>query len=586
MQLSIRKMIPWFLWYVVTMFLLGYFLLVADFQQGGDITEYYGITESLKQHGGVTLGEVDRQELEKVLHPSYFENPGYYVQGRDENRYPVHFVAYSVLAYLIRMVLHVFRLEELRTLWIVNILSLSGALWWIMSRYLKDIFGRLALLGLVYTSALAFFYVWPGPDLWYLSLLLVVPFAFFKGEYWLAACLSVLASWHSQPLIVLAAGITIYALFKSWLIKMDHQTLLRPDIKNLVWAGLLGLVALIPYAYNFYAFGVLTPWTKLQDGWTVMNGFGLHNASLRKFLEQWFDLNVGLFWYAPVIFILGLIGIIRMRKIKYELWYFVGMIFITAFFYQTNPAWHYGTVGFGPGRHGVYLLPILIYFALHALSNSKRILGIVIFMVVIASQLWGLSLNGYLEPDLTKTLYLSPYAEYALNRWPRWYNPTPEIFVDRVNHSDLDYPTSAVFKANGRCIKAYVLITELDTIEAECGSVPQQYRKEFDNPQVRVANYERVLVTKVATFWPEPSACADGFSKTDSKPYECMLSEVEFLRLTGLLDATRLSKVPDFEYPGVWKVNWGEPVKLSVPAGYIINHYSLDGIYVDYPIKE
>lgn len=576
--------LPWLLLGLVAAFLGWYVLMVATVQQAGDIVEYYGVTESLVNHGGVSLTLEDRVNLEQVLHKAYFEMSGYYIEGRKAARYPVHFWFYSLLAVPVRLLLSLTELDLRRSLFFVNWLSIICAVGFIWTRYVKDWFKRIALLVLVFTGALMSFLIWPGPDLWYLSLLLIVPFAFFEGECWLAAGLTALASWHSQPLIVFAAGLTAYAIYQSWLTKIDNQTLLKPDIKPLIWAGLLGLMALIPYVYNLYAFGVLTPWTKLQDGWTIMNGFGLHNASLWKFWEQWFDLNVGLFWYAPVVFVLALVGVWKMRSKKQQLWFFAGLSILTAFFYQTNPAWHYGTVGFGPGRHGVYLLPILIYFALQALS--KKVWGVVLIAVIISSQVWGLSLNGYLEPDFTKTLQLSPFAEFVLNRWPQWYSPTPEIFVDRVNHTDLDYPTTAIYKRNGQCVKAYALMTDEEQLKIECGGIPEAYQIQFDNSYVRLANYSREVVTKEATFWPEPGACADGFTKTEQKPFQCMRTEGEFLKLTGLLDASRLAKVPNFDYPGIWKVTWGVPVKLTIPAGYIINHYAMNGVYVDYPIKK
>ena len=578
-----QKILPkpsWIIFTIIAIFLGWYVVFVAKVQLAGDIAEYYGVTESLANHGSVELSYEDRGDLEKVLHKAYFEMPGYYVEGRGGARYPVHFWFYSILSLPIRLLMSLSEIDARRSLLVVNWLSVVAAVGFIFKRYINEEVKRVTIMVMVFTGAMMSFLVWPGPDMWYLSLLLIVPFAYFEGDYWLAAVFAALASWHSQPVIIMAAGLTGYAVFRAWLNKQSDKKVLKPNWSSLFWAGLIGCFTLFPYAYNYYAFDTLTLWTKLQDGWTIMRGFGAHNMSLWKFYEQWFDLNIGLFWYAPAVFILGIVGIWKNRPKKISLWFFVFITLVTAFFYQTNPAWHYGTVGFGPGRHGVYLLPIIIYFATQLINSKLK--GVVLIVVIGASQVWGLSLNGFLEPDFTKTLHLSPHAESILAHNPNYYNPTPEIFVDRVNHSDLDYPTSAIYKVGGKCVKAYVLITDKERLESECGQIPDKYLDGFDNAFLRHANYKRTIVTKEATFWPYPDACADWFVKSIQQPFECMRSIEGFMELTGLTVANRIVKVQGEGSQGVWKLSWGDPVKLTIPEGYIINHYSIDGLYVNF----
>ena len=315
-----KNKFPWLIFSLVALFLGAYVLFIAKVQLAGDIAEYYGVTESVVNHFGLNLTDQDRTNLEKVLHPAYFEMSGYYLDGVDQNRYPVHFWFYSLLAVPFRLILSQLNLDPRKSLLIVNWLSVVTAVALIFKRYLTNSAKRLALLVAVFTGALMSFLVWPGPDLWYLSLLLIVPFAFFNQDYWLAVVLTIIASWHSQPLVVLAAGLTAYAVFttvKKQLKSRSKKNVIIFLLKNSMVGAVLGLIALIPYFYNLAVFGVLTPWTQLQDGWTIIRGFGLHNASLWKFYEQWLDLNIGLFWYASAVFILALLGIFK-RKFKKE----------------------------------------------------------------------------------------------------------------------------------------------------------------------------------------------------------------------------------------------------------------------------
>ena len=94
-----KKIAPWLLLAALSIFLCYYFLFRAQVQLGGDIVEYYGITESVKNHFSFELTVEDRTNLEQVLHKAYFEDPGYYISGTDQKRYPVHFIFTHCLHY-------------------------------------------------------------------------------------------------------------------------------------------------------------------------------------------------------------------------------------------------------------------------------------------------------------------------------------------------------------------------------------------------------------------------------------------------------------------------------------------------------
>jgi len=324
----------------------------------------------------------------------------------------------------------------------------------------------------------------------------------------------------------------------------------------------LGILALIPYAYNFIIFGTFTPWTILKDGWTLIHGFGPQNMSLKKLFEQFFDLNFGLFWYAPMLLILGVTSVIVNRKNLQLVFTALSMI-ITAFFYQTNPAWHYGTSGFGPSRHAIFLLPFLIYASI--LLLEKFFLRKVALVLLVITQLVIMSFNGFLFPNLLNTLQMSPYAAYVLDHAASLYNPTPEIFVDRTLHQDYSYPHSAYYKYQGSCTKAYVLITDKDALVANCGFIPDKYVNSFDDPYARKTNYPRQVQTISATFWPDPGSCGDNYFPTPEKPYVCMKTIFDAMRDTGLVDPARFTQVD--KLPGVWRLKEGAPVKVTIPPG-------------------
>ncbi len=462
------KLLPLALTLLLAGLIFGAFIAHIPPEPAGDIAEYFGITESIMRHGAINLTPEDQASLSKTLHPAYFTNPGYYIRGTDGNRYPVHFIAYSLLLVPVRWLLWQAAIPEFHLFSLVNTLLFFGALTYILLRFIKVPSRQTVFVILTVTSPLLFFLWWPGPDIFSLSLLLVSLFWFYEGGIVPAAALAAIASWHSQPLIVAALGMLLYSGLEK-----HRKHLFLSAVAILALAGL-------PYLYNLVIFNTLTPWTLLADGWTMLNGFGLQNISMQKFTEQFFDLNIGVFWYAPLLVTGALISIVSMfrsdRKIRWLTAIGIAMLFA----YQTNPAWHYGTSGFGPGRHAIAVIPFLI--AAVVWNAKPRPVWTGFLIAVMVSQLYILSLNGYIFPQFRNTLVHSPQATFILNRWPALYNPTPEIFSDRTNHTDLDRPSSAIYAVNGVCKKAYVLGRDIDSVIQTCGQFPTVPAASILNP--------------------------------------------------------------------------------------------------------
>lgn len=580
MKKLLNNKLFWIFFGIVNSALLVTFFLLPILNWGGDIVEYHGITESLIKSGGIKLTQEVKDNLIHYLQPAYLEDPQYYIEGKDGERYPVHFIFYSVLALPVRLILKLFQLNELQTLRMTNMLIFAGTTAYLMKTFLPSLKGKFSLWILLYLSPLIWFIIWPGPDVFYLCMTLISIFFFFARRYESSLIAMAVASWHSQPLIIAFTGILLYYTFQ--MIEKQQRkdgTQIGILINRIPYLVGYAALASLPFVYNLLIFGALTPWTELKDGWTAINGFGPHNMHPRKFFEQLFDLNYGLFWYAPVIFVIGFFYAIReaVRRDK-QMIYFLGLMLVTALFYQTNPAWHYGTSGFGPSRHAIYLLPFLIFAALAFLQTRGK--HLFVLPAVIITQLAIMSFNGFLYPDLMNTLRHSPYARYVLTNAPALYTPTPEIFVDRTLENDMPYPQTAIFTANGECKKAYVLKHDRTDLIDKCGFIPDTYKNSFENPYERKANYPRKIKTIEATFWPDPGSCGDNFFPSEEKPYVCMKTLVDVMKHTGVQDPERFIKVQDLE--GVWRMEQGKPVEITIPPGYLIHHYSFEGVYVTY----
>lgn len=473
--------IVWVIFLCITVFLFAYFLVTPARNWGGDIIEYYGTSESLMNHLTPQLTTQDVKNITHKLNPAYLQDPQYYIQGIDGGRYPVHFIGYSLLLIPLRIILRLFQQDEVRSLTLINVTLLSLFVFYILRKHIHDFRKQSLFLLVVYLSPLISFLSWPGPEILYVTLIFTCIFLYFEKKYAPATLVAAFASWQSQPLLVIAIGLLIYYLFHVYWMKKENDTSLNYfKIFNVITSVLLVLA--LPYLYNLTVFGVWSPWTRFQNVWTQYYGFGLHNISLFKLFEQFFDLNMGLFWYAPVIVTIGMVSGCMMIVKKNTHAFFLLLFILTAFFYQTNPAWHYGTAGYGPTRHILFFLPLFVYFFMQYRFKSIQRTSILLFILVI-TQGYIHYFNGFLSPNLLNVLRHSPFATYMLTNYPALYSPTPEIFIDRTNHTDLDRPTTAIYRINDVCRKAYVLVKDKEEIINECGFIPKQYEKLFKQDQ-------------------------------------------------------------------------------------------------------
>jgi len=444
-------------------FLMGYTLIPA-----GDIAEYFGITQSLSTHASIALTNKDVQTLSTILHKEYFTNPGYYIAGVDGNKYPVHFIAYSFLLLPLRFMLERWSFSPLLTFPLTNLLILFFTILFCMRQFLHSTTKQFLFLILILFSPILSFISWPGPDLLVMCLLLLALCYVFTSHYSIAGTLIAFASWHSQPLVPLSVILTSIPLVQTI---YTHHSLAHFSWKKIRSIFFVLVLIAIPYIYNIAVFGVLTPWTIFQDNWTIQNGFGIQNIHPQKLFEQFFDPNIGIFWYMPIGTLIG-IGYICWKGYTKKMYWIIGIVTImTACFFQTNPAWHYGTSGYGPTRHILFIIPLFITVGMQWFFSLRRntILFYTLIIVYIGIQSIPLTWNGWLAPHFENTLSHSPVATFILTHYPLWYSPTPELFVDRTNHTDLDHLTTAIYTVNGVCKKAYIANGNIQPVLTQCG---------------------------------------------------------------------------------------------------------------------
>lgn len=519
---------------------------------GGDIVEYVGITQTLTSHASLSLKDQDKAEIKKIIGPIYQENEEYYLKGRNDNRYPTHFPLYSILAMPMRQVLHALNLNELLSFSLVNITILFLTCLYVLKKGLEKESEKIPFLILLIASPILFYITWPGPELLLMCLLLLGLFLLKNGRFSLGILCMIIASWQSQPILLIPLALLLARMVSDYKKKGF-------SIKPIF----LALLIFIPNIYYFLLFESPTAFVKLTD-------FGLQNFTLQKPLELFFDLNFGLFFYGPALFVFALFGAIHYRK--KELLPLIVICAATAISYTTITNWNHGAPGYGPNRYSLFLMPFLLFLATYFVSKNKwKDYLLALFLIV---QLPILIFNGLLFPNYNDSFGHSPYAKAILSRSPSLYNPTPEIFIERTLGTESGGSLeTAVYFAQNRCRKAYVFKIDVQKVKDACGYIPQEDIDLLTNEFLKPSNSTRIFTAKAATLYPEGIDCGQD-------PTICLNSLKQVMERTGVKDAQRIS--PSTVVKGAWVIAWGTPVSIILPPHYIAQFAELEGRYINY----
>ena len=560
----------WLIFSIITFGLVLFFIINPEIKYGGDIVEYYGNSESFINHLSFNLTDSDKAKLIERLSQGYFDNPEYYIKGLDGQRYTVHFPLYSVMLVPGRLFLRAIGQDEYKTFQMTNLFILTLLSVFILLSFIKSPVNRFAYLIAVYASPIIWHLVWPGPEIFEFSMILLSIYLFFHGrqmEKVAAIVLSALASYQSQPILFIPLAYMIIMYWNKYVSKKTVNRLtLRQDI--LIAVVLLIFIA-VPNIYYYAVFGVLSAWFKLTD-------VGFENSSLKKSIELFFDPNLGLLFYMPILFIEGITGFIKSLFKSVESRILLIMLSLATSFYLINTNWNNGTAGYGPTRYAMHLLPLICYFFLENLIKVRK--AWIVLSLVVIGQLYVMSFNGWLVPDFEKTVKHSPIAEFILKRYPSIYNPTPEIFVERTTGQEGGYWNSTAYLDNGKCLKAYILKTDIQRIVDQCGDITERDLTRLENTYLNMASYPRMVITSEATFYPADGACA--WDVPEDFPFSCMRTIEDVVKATGIKDEGRFENLDNTV--GLWQLHWGRPAKVMVPPGYIIHHYSFEGAYVNF----
>lgn len=446
-----------------------YALLAWPAVHNGDVSEYTVTTVALANHATPDVRLSDLEEAQRRLpwmkdgfaeidsdlrhQPGVVHLP--FAKGRGDAVYAIHYFAYSALAVapfkLLPLVgLDAFKCYLALNLFFVLLLGLT------LRRVLDDNLKAAAALGLFLYCGLWSYLRWSSPEVVSAAALLMALLLYGSGAP-LRAGLLVAIGAMQNPSIILAFGfLPLLRLALNWQAGRGWRAHLRaaiPDGRH--FAGLLlgGLLALSAPLWNQIQFG--TP-SIIGQQFTRPDLF-----TAARLHSLFFDLSQGMIIGVPALLVLLLAWAARQgwRPLL------VCAALTLAMALPALPVINWNSGAQGVMRYAVWgAMPLLGAFVWLLRERRRWLLAV---LPVLALQWF---VTGALERF--RYVEFSPLAVRVMVHAPRWYNPDPELFGERVKHTDsyIDSREAYTFSYKGRAAKSLYHPATPESVRALCGA--------------------------------------------------------------------------------------------------------------------
>ena len=415
---------------------------------GADFDEYAVMAVAFSEHGTPDIRVTDLQKA-KSLFPRQAQQfdaaisaitagraegaPGI-VRGPRGSYYAIHFWAYSALAALPLKALAAIDVSAFKAFKLVNaafILALGLSL-----RRFFGSWGRaLGVVVLFLLCAGAPYYRWGSPECMTAASLLAGLALFVGGAPLRAGVLVGVAGMQNPPLIafvLFAPLLRLVACYDSRL--TAWRNLLQATAPRYI-AGVAMTASLLalPVLANLYQFGVPSMIA------VVAADPGLMSAV--RFSSLFLDPNQGMIVAIPgvvaaLVYCWAQPGVGRVRS---GLFIFVVAAFISALALPTLATTNWNSGARGVMRYAFWIaMPVLfaLVWRLNRMPRLPRMFKVSVTAIQVIAVI-GTSHYDYLQ--------FSPAAHGMLRHIPRFYNPEPEIFAERVTHRDAGLDNSKVY---------------------------------------------------------------------------------------------------------------------------------------------
>ena len=429
---------------LVVHFLLGLLLIgITKPSFKGDAAEYTALTIAVAEHGSPDIRPSDmalakrlvpefawfHESIEKHWTEGAHLPPGF-LEGQDKKVHAIHHFGYSAIAAIPFKLLQMVGLNPMKCfLWVdwfcLLILLLAAHTYFGSTK-------RAVGAALIFLMGVGIpYWNWASPEFFSAALSLAALMLMANSAYIVAGLLVGMASMQNPPILGLL-GMGPMIVMAERLATQGRAAVslaaIRAQARPVALAFLLGCaLALVPVYFSMQHFGT---WNVIATGATDPR-----MVSLSRFVSYYLDLNQGVIVAIPGVWLIAAWLLVRDRRLLPVLVPTLLCAVMLAVPALSTQNWNAGSAGMM--RYITWGSAPVLYLLFACLRQRAKWgagVAIVFFLVQFACLAHS---RQYVHTEF------SPVARWFLVHAPQYYNPEPEIFVDRSTHAEpiLDFDT-------------------------------------------------------------------------------------------------------------------------------------------------
>lgn len=409
----------------------------------GEWDDYSLMTSSIMSQHDITISDGDIEEYKNIF-PDFSQAVDRYrlsgLYAKNGGEMPWYFPTYSAACIPMIKLLQIMGLRASNGFAYTNIASMAALLLIVLFCLKAGEKRKFGLIVLLSINPVIFYFNWISSEAFMYSLLgIAMVFHFNKWHKLSAIFLAVCGTMNPT---ILAAGIVF--IFE-YLIEILSQKLkttgfwkyILSRLKEIILYGLCWVIALVPFAYNYYNVGYINL-TAANPNFTKSA-----DSVLSRMIAYLFDVNYGILPYFSLLLIFALILIIP--AIIRKKWHYLSIM--AAFFavaYSYSIMSHVNCGMSGMARYNEWNAVLLIFAVVMYFDKiiTKKIITSA-FKISFAIEVFacGIIINCY---GVNKSMYadfkyMTPIADFILDNAPCLYNPLHSTFNSRTTHVDGGY---------------------------------------------------------------------------------------------------------------------------------------------------
>lgn len=453
----------------------------------GDGPYYYGMLYALYENASPAFTP-DVVEFVRSILGIDLSN-GLSKSGLDGKVYGLHFWVYSLLCLPAYFLTDLLGFNGLKSFQITNAFILSFVLFYVLFCSCFSAVVRWAIAIVFIFSTGLIYFQWTHPEVYTAAGVLVSSMLAIKRRCVESIIFASFASLQNPSVIFIVIPIIFYELYFLFLERKEFK-----EISKVFCFFIFSLMpATIPYLWNIIKFGSYNP---IADSSYIV----FENINSYRFFSFIFDLNQGLVVGVPFLF--WVFAFVLVLRIFYFFWDrssifkredvlllgFVLMIMPTLA--QTN--WNPGQSIFL--RYAAWAGMALLVWAAYTISNYKYGIWCFLFVPALVIQVsLFLYLRGFNIVFHPSYLNFMPWVESLWNINPHFYNPSPEIFYERLKGREDGVKFPEILKGkNGEILRVLTDKKEMTEISRDlCGEA--RYLTPIDgrsNSNIRITETE------------------------------------------------------------------------------------------------